>query len=412
MPSVLFKKASLANAATGQCVLSIAVISPDRGRRSAAIGALSECHNGPIREFISYPPNLDDVARTLNRDYDVVVLDLDSDPEYALNLVRSICVGARATVMVFSAKTDRAILLNAMRAGAREYLTLPIDSDLLGDALKRISALRPPPENYSKPDGSLLVFLNAKGGAGATTLATNFAVALARDSGKRTLLIDLNLPLGDVAINLGIKAEHSIANALDHANRLDRNLLNGMLVKHGSGLWVLAAPTELTATHFSDWAIDKLVELARLDFDAVVVDAGAKLYMESTRLFDVTAVIYLVTQIGIAPLRNANRVIQKLSTPGSPRVEIVLNRLDARRQEIAEEYVVKALTRPAEWKIPDSPDAVRRSAREINHLNLVIFRSWYGRTIGENRYLTEAVPGRHDSTLTNEKSGNSHRISE
>ena len=109
-----------------------------------------------------------------------------------------------------------------------------------------------------------------------TTLACSFAVSLAQESGQKTLLIDLNLPLGDAAINLGIKAQYSIVNALQNSSRLDAHFLAGLLVQHSSGLFVLAAPSELAATHVSDDAIDKMLEVACQEFDYVVVDAGSK----------------------------------------------------------------------------------------------------------------------------------------
>src|ERR1039458_7427770 len=84
--------------------LSIAVISPDTQRRNAATSALGECQDGPIREFISYPPNLDDVSRMLGHNFDVVLVDLDSNPEYALDLVECICTHGLATVIVYSAQ--------------------------------------------------------------------------------------------------------------------------------------------------------------------------------------------------------------------------------------------------------------------------------------------------------------------
>ena len=88
----------------------------------------------------------------------------------------------------------------------------------------------------------MFVFLGAKGGCGVTTIASNFALALAQESGQNTLLIDFGLPLGDAAINLGMAAEYSTANALQDSNRLDANFLSGLLAKHSSGLNVLAAP--------------------------------------------------------------------------------------------------------------------------------------------------------------------------
>ena len=341
-------------------VLSVAVISPDEKRRNAALHALGECQTGPIQEFPSYSPDLDDAPRTLNRDFDVILVDLDSDPKCALELVKSICINGLATVMVYSAQVDSDLLLRSMRSGAREFLVLPFSPGAMAEAMVRASTLRLASRPPQKAEGRLLVFLSAKGGSGVTTLACNFAVSLAQESGKRILLIDLNLPLGGAAINLGIKAEHSIANAFQDFRWLDSSLLSSLLEEHGSGLSVLAAPSELAPTQVSEDAIDKLLEIALQNFDFVVVDAGSKLNLQRTLLFDESATVYLVTQVGLAELRNSNRLISRLSTAGSPKVEIVINRYDPLNQEIDEEHVTKALTRPAEWKIPNDYAAVRR----------------------------------------------------
>jgi len=341
-------------------ILSIAVISPDMHRRTEAINALGECHNGPIREFISYPPNLDDVARVLGNNFDVVLVDLDSDPEYALNLVESISTRGLATVIIYSEQKDPSLLLKCMRVGAREFLTIPFAPGAMSEALLRASVLRLALRPQKKASGELLVFLSAKGGSGATTLACNFAVSLAQESQKRTLLIDLNLPLGDAAINLGIKAEYSIVTAFQNSGRLDAQLLSGLLVQHSSGLFVLAAPSELAPTFVSASVIDKLLEVACRDFDYVVVDAGSRLDLQRKHLFDESATVYLVTQVGIPELRNSHRLIAQLSAKGSPKLEIVINRYNPRSQEIDEEHITKALTRPAQWKIPNNYVAARR----------------------------------------------------
>jgi pilus assembly protein CpaE len=340
--------------------LSVAVISPDEQRRNAAIRALGECQTGRVREFKSYPADLNDLPGMLGNDFDVVMVDLDSDPESAFDLIESICTHNLGTPIVYSAVDDPNMLLRSMRAGAREFIRMPIDPGIMAEALVRASALRSAIRPPKKADGGLLVFLSAKGGSGVTTLACNYAVSLAEESGQRILLIDLNFPLGDAAIDLGIKAEYSTVNALQNASRLDSSFLETMLVKHESGLSVLAAPTELVTTHFSDEAIDKLLEVARQEFDYVVVDAGSRLELQHTHLFDRSATIYMVTQIGIPELRNSNRLITKLSTAAGPKLEIVINRYDPRNMGIAEEHINKALTKPAEWKIPNNYAAVRR----------------------------------------------------
>ena len=342
--------------------LSIALIGPDLERRNAVVSVLGECQQGDVREYSAYPTNLDSVPPLLEQRHDVILLELDSHPEYALELVECICAQSQATVMVYSESSDPSLLIRSMRAGAREFLTLPFDKATVTEALVRVSARRPAARTTSpkKAVGRLLAFLGAKGGDGVTTLACNFAVSLAQESGQSTLLIDLDLPLGDAALNLGVMAQYSTINALENANRLDSSFLSTLLVKHSSGVSVLAAPGKFPEYHATDQAIDKLIAVARQEFDNVVIDMGCRLNRTGTSIFKEGATVYLVIQAGIAGLRNANRVISQYFSTDVPKLEIVLNRYHTRSSHISEEDITKALTRPAQWKIPNDYAAVRR----------------------------------------------------
>jgi Flp pilus assembly CpaE family ATPase len=344
----------------GSDVLSIALIGPDEDRRRAAASALANCQGGEIREFSSYPPSLDDVPKLLEQHYDVIIIDLDSNPEYALELVESICARGAATVMVYSTKADSELLVHCMRAGAREFLTLPFSQSTMAEALVRASARRPATRASKKASGRLLAFLGAKGGDGATTLACNFAVAIAKESGQSTLLIDLDLPLGDAGLNLGVVAEYSTINALQNSARLDSSFLSKLLVKHSSGVSVLAAPGKFPSFDAPAEAFDRLISVARQDFENVIVDMGSRLDLMGTSLFKDGSTVYLVIQAGIAGLRNSNRLISQFFSTGIPKLEIILNRYEPRSMGVGEDQITKALTRPAQWKIPDDSDAVRR----------------------------------------------------
>ncbi len=344
----------------GADVLSIALIGPDEDRRRAAATALAGCQGGDIREFSTYPPSLDDVPRLLEAHYDVIIIDLDSHPEYALELVESICANGTATVMVYSVKADSELLVRCMRAGAREFLTMPFAQSTMAEALVRASARRPATRPAKKTGGRLLVFLGAKGGDGVTTLACNFAVSMAQESSQSTLLIDLDLPLGDAALNLGVAAEYSTINALQNAARLDSAFLSKLLVKHSTGVSVLAAPGKFPQFDASNDAIDRLLMVARQDFDNVVIDMGSRLDLMGTGLFKDGSTVYLVIQAGIAGLRNSNRLISQYFATGIPKLEIVLNRFEPRTMGVTEDQITKALTRPAQWKIPNDYAAVRR----------------------------------------------------
>jgi pilus assembly protein CpaE len=354
----------------GSETLSIALIGPDQLRRKEAANALLACNGVEVREYLAYPANLDEVPRLIEQRNDVIIIDLDSNPEFALELVESLCANGSATVMVYSSKPDPELLVRCMRAGAREFLTPPFEHSKMAEALVRASARRSVTRLPRKTGGRLLVFLGAKGGAGVTTLACNFAVSLAQESGQSTLLIDLDLPLGDAALNLGIATEYSTVNALEQAGRLDASFLRKLLTKHSSGVSVLAAPGKFPLFHATNEAIDKLMSVARQEFDNVVVDVGARLDLTDTALFKDAFAIYLVTQAGIPELRNSNRLISQFFTVGSPRLEIVVNRYEPRALGVTDETITKALTRPPTWKIPNDYAAVRQMQNTATPLAL------------------------------------------
>jgi len=347
--------------APGAGVLHIVLIGPDERRRKAVAAALEGYPGGVIRQFSSYPSDLGVLPRMLESQCDVIIVDLDSDPEYALTLIESICAFEAATVIVCSAQANLELAVRCMRAGAREFLTLPIDPAALADALARISFRGPATHHAGRSARKLFVFLGAKGGCGVTTVAANFALALAQESGQSTLLIDLGLPLGDAALNLGMVTEYSTLNALENSSRLDASFLSSLLARHSSGLSVLAAPSDFPHNSIPMDAIDKLLAIARLNFDYVVVDAGSRIDLKDSSLFDESANLYLVTQAGVSELRNSNRMITQFLASRGPKLQIVLNRNLPQAFGFDEKQIAKALTRPVDWRIPDDYATARRT---------------------------------------------------
>ena len=351
----------------GSQALAIAVIGPEPNRRGSVATVLAGLQAGMVREFNTYP-ELDNISSLLDQSFDVLIVDLDSNPEYALDLVESLCGRSTATVMVYSAHANPDLLVRCMRAGAREFLTQPFAPETVAEALIRASARRAP--GSKKAIGKLLVFLGAKGGSGVTTLACNFAVSLASETKASTLLIDFHLPLGDAALNLGINAQYSTVNALQDSTRLDSNFLSKLLTKHTSGLSVLAAPGKFSPVPSSQEAVDKLLQVARQDFDYVVVDAGSRLDLAGTSLFEEATTIYLVTQVGIPELRNSNRLITEFFAKSGSRLEIVVNRYAARALGVDDEHIAKALTKPAKWKVPNDYATTQRTQNTATPLSL------------------------------------------
>ena len=341
--------------------LSIVLICPDEARRREIVQALEAVGNVQITEIPAYPGGLQDLPHLLLPQPDVVMLDLDTDPEYTVEIVESISSFASSTVMVFSQRSDLNMTVRCMRAGARDFLNLPIVQRDFAGALARAAVRRPKAIRAMHASGKLFAFLGTKGGCGVTTLASNFAVALAQESGRKTLLIDFGLPIGDAALNLGVAAAYSTANAFREIARLDARFLATLLTTHSSELSILSAPTDLTDADPPIEAIDKLLAVARQSFDFIVVDCGSRLDLMSSALFDPASILYLVAQVGVSELRNSNRLITKLFASRDRHLQIVLNRYIPQSLLYDEALITKALTREAQWRIPDDYATARRT---------------------------------------------------
>lgn len=344
-------------------VLSIALIGPDDDRRKAFLAVLSGCPGTKTHEFSSFPPDLGELPRTVGEHYDVVILDVDSDPSYVFALVERICASSPACVMVYSAEADVKQAVRFMRAGAREYFTLPVAASEVASAIGRAAThTNSPAVAAAKTSGQVFVFLGSKGGCGVTSIAANFAMLVAQESAQNTLLIDFGQPLGDAGINLGMaSANYSTANALHDPNRLDARFLSSLVEKHSSGLSVLAAPGDFPSSQPTLEGIDKLIDIARQTFSYVVVDVGSRIDLMESTLFDESSTVYLITQVGISELRNSNRLISRYFSLRIRSLQIVLNRYTSKTLLFDDAQIAKALTRPANWKIPDDYATARRT---------------------------------------------------
>jgi pilus assembly protein CpaE len=342
-------------------VLSIALIGPDEDRRRAFLNVLSGRQSTDIEELNSYP-SLDALQQTLGNRYDVIIVDADCDPDYVFDLVSRLGTTTSACVMCYSAESDVKQAVRFMRAGAREYFTLPLVPAEVAGALTRASIPQAPVTVQApKTNGQVFVFLGTKGGCGVTTIAANFAISVYTETNQSTLLIDLGQPLGDAGLNLGMVANYSTANALREHSRLDGSFLNTLITKHDTGLSVLAAPSEFPKDQPPLEAFDKLLAIARQNYNYVILDVGSRVDLMDTSVFDESSTVYLITQVGISELRNANRFISQYFGLRGRSLQIVLNRYTSNMLLFDDAQITKALTRPAHWKIPDDYSTARRT---------------------------------------------------
>jgi pilus assembly protein CpaE len=164
--------------------VSIAIVDPDRERSKAVARAMALARTGTVRIVPGYLPTVQDAPWLTEQGFDMILIGLDSTPGDALRTVESLCALSQAPVVVYSQRSSQDLLLQAMRCGAREFLTFPFAPGAAEEAVARVAARIQATPTPKKTAGKILAFVGAKGGAGVTTVACNYAVDLAQDPKK------------------------------------------------------------------------------------------------------------------------------------------------------------------------------------------------------------------------------------
>ena len=379
---------------------SVVLVAPTYAHLRNLRRTLESQHATILREYTAYP-SYAHLPSILELDCDAVLVEIDSDMDLAMELVEAICDRKPlVTVMVYSGTQDPDRMVRSMRAGAREFLAGSFSPGVLQDALLRAAARRVE-QSTKRAVGKLLVFWGVKGGAGVTTLATNFALALRAETASEVALLDLHPHLGDVAVLLGMTPRFTLTEALGNARRLDQEFVSTLVTEHSSGVSVLAAPDAYNSSlTVESRTVSKLVDVVRNRYPYVVIDAGRDLGNSAEHLFQMAGTIYLVTQLDIPSLRNTQRFISYLRQAGVQNVEVVVNRFEARKTEFDDERLTKALGLPPKWKVPNDYSAAHRSSNAGSPL--LLERSPVAQTL---RAMARAASGKPLAVEKKKKQG-------
>jgi pilus assembly protein CpaE len=283
---------------------------------SAYSRLLTECSDG--HQLLS------DVAR-VHPSAAVVVLDVLYHGDQ-LELIKELAAAAPDTAIIAaSADTSPTTILGSIRAGAHEFLQLPIEKDEFQTVLERVSQRRHSIEAAAEKDGRVIAVFSGKGGTGVSFLATNLAAAMH----EPTLLIDLNLQSGDDASFLGVEPRYSIADFVANRARLDDALMTSLITPHSANLALLAAPHETHETEAVEPEhVTEILHLVSQRYSRVILDLPHTFDQNTIAALDIADEILLVMTLDIPGIRSTKRALDVLERLGYPRarVHIVVNR--------------------------------------------------------------------------------------
>jgi pilus assembly protein CpaE len=296
----------------------------------------------------------------------LVILDLEDDPELGLRLAHFLLEQNPALRFIASGPeltTDQ--LMSAMRAGVSDYLHKPVTDETLGEAVERVAGkLGRSGVGPTKQPGQVYAFFSPKGGSGSTTVATNLAVVLHQLTGKKTLLLDLDLELGEAALVMGVRPRFNFIDMVQNFHRMDAGLLASFIERHGSGIDVLSAPYHPERAEIvTGDQIRRIMLYLKEQYDYVVVDTSKSFTQATLATFEQADLVFLVTTADLPSIRNIQRALpmmRRTLVRGQDQVRLLLNRYDP-ADPITVADIEKTLGLKVFWKLSNDYEAVMGS---------------------------------------------------
>jgi pilus assembly protein CpaE len=300
---------------------------------------------------------------------DVILVAADEQASSAIATIQALAYpGAPWTVVGVAQRHEPELLRKLMLAGARDVVLRSWQRAQLQQGIVRARAAdvrAADSAGEAAPVGVVVSVFGVKGGIGKTTISTNLAVALARETGRRVVIVDLDVPFGDDALMLNVEGDPDFLSAIEDAALPEPDRLLSRLVRGPEGLWVLSGtiPGDLTGLVEPGPVVRLLRRLAELH-DFVVVDTPPGVNELNAAALDVATMGLLVTTPELACLRRTRQCLSLLRGLGfsQDRLKLVLNRA-ASKTNLDDMQTYAVLDHPVTWRVENDHAVLACAAR-------------------------------------------------
>ncbi len=312
--------------------------------------------NHPELEVVGASEQVSQASSVLAGGHLGCVLHATNSPSLPAAELAAIREQTAVPVIVLASGAPSTLLEEALEADVSDVLLLPQLTDNVVFAIRKAShaGRKLAAQGGHGRHGKIVTVFAPKGGTGKTSIATNLAASLAKHSGKRTLLLDLDLQFGDAAIMLGLEPEKTIYDLVVAPGELDSEKLAGYITRHPCGLEILPAPLRPEdAELVTEAKLGRLLEVARDSYDVIVVDTSPFFHGPMLATLDRTDELLMLCGLDVPTLKNVRLSLQTLDLLSFPtaRIRFVLNRANS-KVGMSKKEVEGALDMKVAFEIP------------------------------------------------------------
>lgn len=373
------------------------VISPDQELAQAASRVLQEIGTINIVRYLEQYTAADEMGRVVRATAPQVAFISCESMDLVVEEIRILESLAPGIQFIGMARDcDPQLLLDAMRVGMREFITMPFNPQQVYEAVARVQELLDKRPATVETTNDIYSFLPAKAGVGASTLALNVSVAMSKIAGQNVILSDFDLNSGMMRFMLKLTNEFSVADACEHAMNMDESLWPQLVTKMGS-LDVLHAGKLNPNLRVEGTQIRHLIDFLRRNYRGMVFDLSGNLERYSFEIMHECKKIFLVCTPEIPSLHLAREKFVFLrGLDLQDKVSVLVNRCQ-KRQVITNEQIEQILGLPVHQVFPNDYNTVHKA---LTVGKWVDFNSDLGKSI--NSFAKTLVDVRGPATAQHE----------
>jgi pilus assembly protein CpaE len=243
-----------------------------------------------------------------------VDLSESGDPLNDINALAEVC--EPGTVVIAAGQVnDVRLYRDLIVSGIQDYLLKPLNPEMLRDAFTHAQTVLNAPKvsdtGTERPHIST-AFIGARGGVGASSLATGVAWVLSEKGARTTALLDLDVHFGTGALSLDLEPGRGLTDAIENPSRIDGLFIERAMVKSSEMLSVLSAEAPINSPIMTDGgAFYQLQEEMRSAFECTVVDLPRNMLVQHPHLITDIQVAVIVTELTLAAARDTIRISSK-----------------------------------------------------------------------------------------------------